>query len=81
MVHSSPEAVEEVAVSDTYSPDDHFEQKLSSDSYESEFQEMVDNTNEDKEEPTWATSLKRETAKISVKESHGVPRCSKKLSG
>lgn len=29
--------------------------------------------NEDKQEPAWATSLKRETLKISVKETHKTP--------
>lgn len=33
----------------------------------------VETTNEDKQEPAWATSLKGETVKISVKESHGIP--------
>lgn len=33
----------------------------------------VETTNEDKQEPVWAISFKRETVKISVKESHGIP--------
>lgn len=39
-VHSSPKAVEDISISDSYGPDDHFEQKLLRDSFESGFQKM-----------------------------------------
>lgn len=46
MVHSGLKAVEEISISDSYSPDDRLEQKLPSDSYatklESGFQKKRD---------------------------------------
>lgn len=38
-VHSSPKA-EDISISDSYSPDDHFEQKLSHDSFARGFQKI-----------------------------------------